>query len=148
MKNIIVYYCPSAIGYQRSVKLDDYQRGLLKEILNDNEIHEFKTDIDYGIEEILKDNAIDAIIIDKSAIESTAMMKFHEKYPDIKIIFRVATFSPEKNTSMFIRFELCKHYKNIRIFEYDCEGFPKPDPTHRRVRNPFIDEILETMKIR
>ena len=143
MKNIIVYYCPSTLGYQRSVTLDDYQRGLLKEILNDNEIQEFKTDVDYGIEEILKDNVIDAIVIDKSAAESTAMMEFHEKHPDIKIIFRVATFSYDKNTSPFIRFELCKRYKNIRIFEYEYEGFPKPDSTRRRARNPIMDEILE-----
>ena len=130
MKKIIVYSKPDYLGACIPVRLDDKQRELLKVILKDDEIVEIEnTPESGGVGGIINTHHIDAIIIDKTTAKKNEMSIFHEKYPDIKIIFRV-TFSKmmiDETVKVFGYFEVAKRYKYVEIYDYECERYHLPE---------------------
>ena len=130
MKKIIVYSKGDILGACITVRLDDNQRELLKAILKDDEIVEIEnTPESGGVMGIINNHNIDAIVIDKTAAKRNEMSLFHEKYPDIKIIFRVlfSKFVIDETVSVFGYFEVAKRYKYIQIYDYECERYRLPE---------------------
>lgn len=130
MKKIIVYSKPDYLGAYIPVRLDDKQREVLKEILKDDEIIEIENKHESGgVGGIVNTHKIDAIVIDKTAAKRNEMSIFHEKYPDIKIIFRVtfSKYTDDKTVKMFGYFEVPKLYKYIEVYDYVCDTYRLPE---------------------
>ena len=129
MKKIIVYSKPDYLGAYIPVRLDDGQRELLKKILNDDEIIEIENNPKSGgVGGIVNTHKIDAIVIDKTAAKRNEMSIFHEKYPDIKIIFRVtfSKYTDDKTVKTFGYFEVPKRYKYIEVYDYVYDTYRLP----------------------
>lgn len=131
MKKIIIYSNRNdMLGAWIPVRLDDGQRELLKRILKDDEIIEIEnTPESGGVMGIVNNHHIDAIVIDKTAAKRNQMSIFHEKYPDIKIIFRVVfkKFVIDEEVPVFGYFEVAKKYKYVEIYDYECNRYRLPE---------------------
>lgn len=130
MKKVIVYANGDILGDYFPVRIDDEQRGLLKTILKDDEIVEIENTMKSGgIMGIINTHHVDAIVIDKRAAKSNEMNIFHEKYPDIKIIFRIlfSKFIIDEEVPVFGYFEVAKRYKYIEVYDYECDTYRLPE---------------------